>query len=339
MEINDLVGVGEVVKVVSSAVGRIYNDLISIPLNMRRVKLNNDIDFEITNEGYKIFQKNKETELNNVTFEMQQEILKTRNQLENLNNLMVKLEKRGVKKSIAEHFSIISESDKLYLLEKYKYEDDEIKMNTINDILAKKLTDENDFSRTIFDFVLSLTKKDILKLKKIRELVLEYKKINLCGDELVTFQYENEKGEILYTTEYYYSGYYFPYIGGDKELDALNTSIRWDDIQNYAMRGLYTSTNMKKYFNANQLNGKTFYILMYNNREFLLNSNQQNLEGDIFGISELGEEIFKALSDESESSNDDLYIKNLESENLLPAKTIEITGKSEKEIISILNNK
>lgn len=325
MGINDLIGLGEVVKVASSAMGRLYNDFVSIPLNMRRVKLNNDIELEISNDGYKILQKDSEIDFEEVSFEMKQEILKTKNQLENLNNLVVKLESKDNNKTLKEFFAMISESDKLYLLDKYKFEDDEIKINTINEIIAQKLAEENEFSRVVFDFVLSLTTKDIKKLQDIKTLCLMHSQIfidkNYKRAPLLIKDRVNDNDIKTAVTS---AVLIYPFISDNDLFQDLGLNISWDDIQEFALRGLYTSSAMRQTIPIRIPEIDDFIIINlfhYNNKNYYIDFEQCEINHRIFLLSNLGREIFEYIP---ESKSNDKYIKYINDNNIFNGKLIEL---------------
>ncbi len=329
MGINDLIGLGEMVKVASSGVGRVYNDFISIPVNMRRVKMNSDIELEISNDGYKILQKDKEIGFNNVSFEMQQEIIKTKNQLENLNNLVVKLERKGNENTLKDYFSMISESDKVYLLDKYKYEDDEYKINTINEIIAQKLVEENDFSRLVFDFVLSLTKKDIEKLQNIKTLCLKHSQIFIDKNcSMIPIKAQDIKNGKEVLTSVTSATSLFPFISDNDLYKELGLNINWSDIQEFALRGLYTSSAMQQTIPISIPVNDNFLminIINHNNREYYIDFNEKEIKLSIFLLSKLGNEILEYIP---MSKANDTYVDYINDNKILNGKLVERDNKT-----------
>lgn len=330
-----MTGIGELVKTVGSGIGKIYDDAISIPLNMRRIKSNTGVELEITESGYKLKKNNQDIEFTDLEFDTQQEILKLKNQVGALNNLFLQLDKslNSTEETMC-LFNKITEADKLYLLEKFKYEDDVEKINTINNIISEKLLSDNNFSRKLFDFVMSLTKADIINLGKIKKLILSYSVVRHDNkDNVIKSIIPNNEGVLRMECENH-MGMYFPYMTGDNVLKKLPLNLNWSTIQEYAYRGLYSESSMSRTFSSTT-DAKNIYLFRYDKNAHMMLTNFNEVKGNIFLISNFGHEVLSYIPIYDKQIN---YIEFINENKLLPCSLKKITDKDYKDLINEMNN-
>lgn len=318
MEINDILGASEVVKTLGAGIGKVYDDFVSIPLNMSRIKNSDGVELEITEKGFKLYKCNEEIYFESLTFDSQQEVLKLRNQMNALNNLFINVQDNMLSnENIIKKFKMITESDRLYILEKFKYEDDPEKVNIINKIIADKLESEEEFSRVTFDFILSLTKKDILVLQELKKLILHYCRTSEFEAEVLVINQGKKVKKIIQN----HRDIILPYVSTIDDLRKLKLNLGWHQINEFSMRGLYSTSSMilqipKVEKNINNIIYEHYF--QYNDTTYKLDT--PGGEFKIFLLSDLGKQVFEYIPESGVAEN---YMQFLNTSNIMPGILLE----------------
>lgn len=281
MEINDLLGLGKTAEVVGSGVERLYDDFVGIPLALRRLEGKDNLSIEFRNEGYRIEKKLKETNLSELSFLEQKEIFEMRNQIENLNNLCYLMNEKV--KNVELVYNKIKNIDQnilLYLLEKYKYISQEDQAILLNTFIINKIENEDDVSKGGINFIDSLSVNEIKKLQEIKKLMFDLYQICFNAENSLTpFELEGrDSGEKSKKGKRLLLECIFPYLQGDSTLENVDIDVRWTDIQDFAMRGLFTSTSMIKileYKNKIKNEISNYYLIYYGDKKYVFDSKKK----------------------------------------------------------------
>lgn len=311
--------VNKLIDNVSRGAGTLFDEIVSPVILNKRIQSNEKYTYVRKNGEVIYFEEGKPVIINDLTGSEQVELQKYKNQVSNILELYDVLNERlqnskeeldSFKKKIEDSVSLNDEFFQYYT-EKTQFISNENKSKILNEIIVNKLHNNEEISTNILDFISNLTTSDIKKLQAIKSLLLTLYYIDVNEDNLIILNEEkNYKHKLLN---------FLPSLTGDGFLSQLDNTVRWDDILDFSMRGLFTVNENIITLPTKSRDIKRKYIItstVENEDFFILSSpkGQEDIKLSNYTLSALGKEVLSVVPSEKSYIND--YISLLQSENL-----------------------